>query len=313
MSKYQLFDSHCDTATELWFKKQTLDQTDCAVSLSQFESFAGAGQYFAFCTLAGVNRGYSCEDLLWKPLQYFKKQLERFPSRVVLCRKGADYDAAVMAGKTAVFLSLEGAEGIGCDPGRLEDLVEAGISMVNLTWNADNALAGCSKFDGPGLSPQGREFVRRAQDLGMAIDVSHISDRAFWDIMDITQRPVVASHSNSRALCGHSRNLTDDQYKALCECGGYAGINLYTAFLRDSGKASLDTVYQHMDHFLQLGGEHVALGGDLDGCESLPHGFHCVQDYEKMSVYLEKKGFSEDTIHNIFSKTMKKVVTLCTM
>ena len=185
--------------------------------------------------------------------------------------------------------------------------------MVNLTWNADNALAGASRHDGPGLSAQGKEFVRRAQRLGIIIDVSHISDRAFWDIMDITEKPVVASHSNSRKLCGHSRNLTDDQFKAICDCGGYAGINLYTAFLSEDRTADFETVYTHMDHFLQLGGEHVALGGDLDGCESLPSGFTGIHDYEKLASFLECKGFSEETIQNIYCNTMKKVVTLCTM
>ena len=114
------------------------------------------------------------------------RQLELHKDQVQLCTRGAEYDAAVGAGKCAAFLALEGAEGIACDPGRLEQLREAGVTMVNLTWNADNALAGASNHDGPGLSAQGREFVRRAQRLGIIIDVSHISDRAFWDIMDIT-------------------------------------------------------------------------------------------------------------------------------
>ena len=311
--KYQVFDSHCDTATELWFKNQTLDHTSCEVSLPQLEMFPGAGQYFSFCVMSGVDMGFSCEDLFWKPYHNFMALLDQVSSRVSLCRKGSEYDQAVNAGKTAVYLSLEGSEGISCDPGKLELLKEAGISMVNLTWNADNALAGCSKYDGPGLSAQGKEFVRKAQQLGIVIDVSHASERTFWDVMDITQKPIVASHSNSRALCNHHRNLTDEQFKVLCECGGYAGINMYSVFLSESAEATLETVYQHMDHFLQLYGEHVALGGDLDGCESLPIGFRGIKDYEKLSILLEEKGFSEETIQNIFSNTMKKVVTLCTM
>ena len=313
MSQYVVFDSHCDTATELWQRKQSLDHTNCHVSLSGMEQFPACGQFFAFCTLGGIDTGWSCEQLLWEPYRYFMQQLSQYQDRIRLCTSGSEFDLAAAEGKRAAFLALEGAEGIHCDPGRLEELREAGITMVNLTWNANNALAGASKHDGPGLSRQGKEFVRRAQKLGMIIDVSHISDRAFWDIMDITEKPVVASHSNSRSLCAHSRNLTDDQYRAICECGGYAGINLFTAFLDDRSKANLETVYSHMDHFLQLGGEHVALGGDLDGCESLPEGYRGVQDYEKLSSYLERKGFSCETIQNIYCNTMKKVVTLCTM
>ena len=313
MSKYVVFDSHCDTATELWERKQSLTETTCQVSLPQMERFPAAGQFFAFCTLGGIDTGWTCEQLFWEPYRYFRKQLEIFQDRIRLCTKGSDFDLAAAEGKRAAFLALEGAEGISCDPGGLEQLREAGVTMVNLTWNADNALAGASRHDGPGLSAQGKEFVRRAQRLDIIIDVSHISDRAFWDIMDITEKPVVASHSNSRKLCGHRRNLTDDQFKAICDCGGYAGINLYTAFLSGDRTADFETVYTHMDHFLQLGGEHVALGGDLDGCESLPSGFTGIHDYEKLASFLECKGFSEETIQNIYCNTMKKVVTLCTM
>lgn len=313
MRKYRVFDSHCDTATELWERKESLLQNTCHVSLSQAEDLAGYGQFFAFCTYGGISTGWTCEQLLWEPYRYFMNQLERYTDEIQLCTKGTDLDQVIAKGKCAAFLSLEGAEGIACDPGRLEQLRQAGFTMINLTWNADNALAGCSKNDGPGLSRQGKEFVRRAQELGMLIDVSHLSDRAFWDLVDFTQAPLVASHSNSRALCSHSRNLTDDQFRALCESGGYAGINLFPVFLSDSGTADYETVYTHMDHFLQLGGEHVALGGDLDGIKALPAGFHGLRDYEALSAFLESKGFQERTIQNIYCDTMEKVVKLCIM
>lgn len=145
------------------------------------------------------------------------------------------------------------------------------------------------------------------------MDVSHISNRAFWDVMDIAERPVVASHSDSRRICRHHRNLTDEQFKALCELGGCAGINLFSVFLSENGNASLEDVYRHMDHFLSLsGGGHVSLGGDLDGCERLPEGFTGLQDYEKLIGFLKEKRLSEESIQDIFSKTLKKVVTLCT-
>lgn len=313
MSRYVVFDSHCDTATELWQKNQSLERTDCMVSGPGMDRLAGYGQFFAFCTLAGIDTGWSCEDLLQKPYAYFMELLRRSDS-MRLCRNGRDFDRALSQGKHAAFLSLEGAEGINCDPGRLEELYEMGIRMVNLTWNADNALAGCSGNDGPGLSRQGRDFVRKAQKLGIVIDVSHISDRAFWDILDISEKPVVASHSNSRVLCGHSRNLTDEMFLALCRQGGYAGINLFRDFLSDDGLADFETVYRHMDHLLCLsGGGHVALGGDLDGCDKLPEGFSGVADYDKLASFLERKGFSEETIQNIYCNTMKRTVTLCTM
>lgn len=314
MSTYQVFDSHCDTATTLWELKQDAEHAESCVNLPRARKLSGYGQFFAFCTGGVDYHRRTAEQLLWEPMQYFKNLLQKHADSMMLCTGGADYDRAVEAGKVAAYLSLEGAEGISCDPGRLEELREAGVTMVGLNWNGDNALAGCAMNDGPGLSAQGREFVRRAQKLGMVIDLSHISDRAFWDVMDITEAPVVASHSNSRALCGHWRNLTDDMYKTLCQTGGYAGINLYGAFLNDGPSATLEDIYIHADHFLQLGGDgHLSLGGDLDGCDRYYQGFEGIDSYQQIASYLEEKGFSCETIQNIFSNTTKKVVTLCTM
>lgn len=313
MDRYVVFDSHCDTASDLWSFHKRLDENDLMVSLDGTKEFAGYGQFFAFCTLAGVKLEHTYEELFYKPYHNFIRHLQELEDRVTLCRNGSDYRRAIADGKCAAFLSLEGAEGINCDPGRLDELAQMGVRMVNLTWNAENRLAGSSKNDGPGLTALGREFVRKAQKLGIIIDVSHVSDRAFWDIMDIAEKPVVASHSNSRAVCGHCRNLTDEQFKAICDCGGYAGINLYGIFLSDDGKCDFETVYRHMNHFLEIGEDHVALGGDLDGCDILPEGFSKVKDYGKLATFLENKNYSPEMIQKIYSKTMEKVVTICTM
>ena len=290
---YTFFDSHCDTATEIWRRRENIGSTTCMVNTSKVDVYDGYAQFFAFCTYAGLNLGYSCEQLLKLPYEYFMEQISRSHRKMRLCGSGVDYDAAMENGEVAAFLSLEGAEGIACDPGRLEELRQKGFSMINLTWNANNPLAGCSAKDGPGLSECGKEFVRRAQMLGFLIDVSHVSDRAFWDIINITQKPVVASHSNSRSICRHHRNLTDDQFRAICDTGGYVGINLYADFLTQKKDASFEDIYIHMDHFLSLsGGDSVALGGDLDGCDHLPKEFSSIRDYKKLFDYLEKKNLN---------------------
>ena len=112
----------------------------------------------------------------------------------------------------------------------------------------------------------------------------------------------------------HVRNLTDEQFKALCEIGGTAGLNLYGAFLRDDGRPTLEDVWRHIEHFLELGGEgHIALGGDLDGCDVLPKGFTGVNDYEKLERMLEEKKLAAPVIENIFSESLLKVVKQCIM
>ena len=134
----------------------------------------------------------------------------------------------------------------------------------------------------------------------MGVDVSHISDEGFWDIMDITQKPIIATHSNSRAVCAHKRNLTDDMFRAICETGGVAGYNFCRDFTGEN--ANLDTVCDHIFHFLELdpAGEHIALGGDLDGVEHTPDGFEGVQSYPALADRLEARGLTETLIWKIF-------------
>ena len=187
-----------------------------------------------------------------------------------------------------------------------------GFRMTTLGWNEDNLLCG-SHVTGGGLTEQGRDYFREAQRLGMIVDVSHSSDRAFWDMMELTQKPIIASHSNSRSICDVSRNLTDDMFKAICEIGGVAGINLYTDFI--GGESDLNAVCRHIAHFLELdpSGEHIALGGDLDGCDSLVSGFDGVQSYSALAGCLQQLGLDEKIIRNVFWNNAIGVMEKCCM
>ena len=150
------------------------------------------------------------------------------------------------------------------------------------------------------MSDQGREFVREAQRLGYLVDVSHISDQGFWDIMKITESPIIATHSNSRAVWGQSRNLTDDMFRAIAETGGVAGFNMCPEFIGEN--PDLDTACDHILHFLELdpSGRHIALGGDLDGIDSLPRDFYGVQSFPVFADRLISRGVGKDTVYNIF-------------
>ena len=170
---------------------------------------------------------------------------------------------------------------------------------MSLGWNERNPLTG-SHLTGEGLTDRGREFVRMAQSLGMLVDVSHISDAGFWDIMDITQAPVIATHSNARGVWNHSRNLTDDMFRAICRTGGVAGYNACADFTGEN--PTLDTVCDHIAHFLELDAEgtHIALGGDLDGVSATPAGFEGVQSYPTLADALLRRGLTKGMIENIF-------------
>lgn len=312
MRKWTVFDGHCDTAVELWLGGLSLARSPLMVSLERAKRYHGYVQTFAFCS-AWLREQYPGRDIFSESLAYFERELSQNAGRIEKVRTAAEIERLLRDGGRGALLSIEGADAIGCDLGRLEQAYAAGVRMVSLTWNHQNALAG-SCVTQEGLTPLGREFFRRAQALGMLVDVSHLSDRGFWDVCELAEKPIVASHSNSRAVCAHRRNLTDEMFRALCDLGGTAGLNLYVPFLTENKNATFDDIFRHIDHFLELGGEgHVALGGDLDGCDRLPEGFSSVQDYEALGEFLLARGYSEKIIQGIFSDSLLKVVKQCVM
>ena len=296
--KMRLFDAHCDTAFELWRREESLEKNSCHISLDKAAGFDAYAQIFAFCSLAGLKNKLRAEDLLNRPLEKLRQEVGKHSERIAFAKNGREVAELNAQGKLAALLSVEGPEVIGCDPDRLYGLKEEGFVMTTLTWNADNPLAGWHGSE-RGLTDQGKAFVKAAQRLDVYLDVSHLSERAFWDLAEITEGPIVASHSNCRSLCKHSRNLTDDQLSLIAQTGGVVGLNLYVPFLGEA--ANYETLQRHLEHMLKLCGEKsVCLGGDFDGCDELPNGFQNLSDYGNFYQHLQNQGYSESLLDNIF-------------
>ena len=308
--RFPVFDLHCDTATELFARKQAWQKNSLQLDLERAGRLMSHIQVYAFCCVYSETgeplSPDEAEQRFLMNLSNFYSELELHRDTHRLCRTAEDMIAAVGEGKHPVLLALEGPEAIGCDPGRLEELKELGFVMTTLTWNYKNTLAG-SHLTGEGLSPEGKIFVRRAQELGLILDVSHLSEQAFWDLCDVTSAPFIASHSNSRAVCNHSRNLTDEQFKVIRNFGGLVGLNLYAPFLNESGKADFSDVRRHLEHFLSLRGENfVSLGGDLDGCDALPVGFRGVDNYNDLGRWLLGQGMEELQVLNFMNNNASR-------
>lgn len=292
----KLFDAHCDTALELWLRGEGLLENTCHIDLQKARAFSAYAQVFAFCSYAGQTDGAPCtqEEFLTLPLKKLREEVGK--NHAAFAASRVEVLRTIAEGRTAVLLSVEGPEVIGCDAARLAEL--DGFVMSTLTWNADNALAGCHLSD-KGLTARGLDYVRTAQARDILIDVSHLGERAFWDLVDITYAPILASHSNCRALCNHTRNLTDDQLRAIADTGGAVGLNLYPPFLGEN--ADFSTLFAHLEHILTLCGEtHVILGGDLDGCATLARGFSDLSDYAAFYTYLQSRGYGDTLLNSIF-------------
>lgn len=296
----KVFDGHCDTAFSLWCEGETLKNNSGHISLEKAASLDAYAQFFAFCSLAGT--GEEEKPLLAGPLRKLREEVKANEDAIGFAKSSEEILALNESGKAAALLSLEGAELIDCDSERLFSMRDQGFRMMTLTWNADNALAGCH-FGSAHLTDQGRKFVKTAQDLGIYIDVSHLGEQSFWDLADVTEKPIVASHSNARAVWDVTRNLSDDQLRVIAQTGGTVGLNLYTEFLGE--KADFETLLRHLEHMMNICGEdHVALGGDLDGCETLPAGFRNVGSYADFYRYLKGRGYSESLLDRIFYRNL---------
>ncbi len=314
--KFPVFDLHCDTALRLLGKSLqecgNLAENELHIDLKRAGELAGYAQCFACFTSPDSKKNIKPEELFEREMVSVLREVESHKDKISLAYSAKDIEQNYANGKMSAILTIEGPAGFGFDPALLEDLYKIGFRITTLGWNESNILTGSHKT-GEGLTELGREYVKEAQRLGMIVDVSHISDKGFWDIMEITNAPIIASHSNSRAVWNVSRNLTDDMFKAICQTGGVAGINLYAGFLGQDPK--LDTVCDHILHFMEVDGSasHIALGGDLDGCDKLPFGFTGIQDYNKLADALLNRGLDNKTVHNIFWDNAIGVMKLCCM
>lgn len=312
---FPVFDLHCDTALALlgdnYRKCGSLRENNLHIDLKRASELPAYAQCFACFTSTSDHFGGTAPvDIFEREMATVMREVENNSALIKLAYSAEDIASNLEAGLMSAILTIEGPAGFGYDPQLLQDLYSVGFRITTLGWNEKNPLTG-SHITGGGLTDQGREYVKEAQRLGMIIDVSHISDEGFWDIAEITQAPIIASHSNSRTICNVSRNLTDEMFLEICRSGGVAGINMYADFLGDN--PTLDTVCSHILHFLQLdpSGKHIALGGDLDGCDVLPDGFDGVQSYPALANRLLSCGVDSATVSNIFWNNAIEVIRKC--
>ncbi|MCM1538364.1 MAG: dipeptidase [bacterium] len=190
---------------------------------------------------------------------------------------------------------------------RLARMWEDGVRLLTLTWNHENVL-GYPNGSAGGLKQAGYEAVAFMQELGMLVDVSHLSDRGFWDVMDSAKKPVIASHSCARSLCGHPRNLTDAQLKAIGENGGVVGVNFHAPFLKENGvSGSIQDVVYHLRHIISCAGsEAAAFGSDYDGMRGTPEWGGC----EGMPRLIEALSgyFDADTMEKICYRNAERLL-----
>lgn len=332
-------DMHCDTISRLFGlkeegKKEGLRENGGHVDLLRMKK----GEYLLqnFALFVELGRDGDPWERVCRLRALYAEEMEANADLIAPVLKFSDIAANEAAGKMSALLTVE--EGAVCkgEPEKLRALYDMGVRMLTLTWNFPNEL-GEPNFDRElmkeyrrrrdqasferffhtpnlegGLTERGRAFVAEMEELGMIPDVSHLSDRGFYDVLETAKKPFVASHSNAREICPCVRNLTDDMIRKLAERGGAMGLNFCADFLEEKpvgepNPGTIAAVVRHAEHIVNVGGiEVLGLGSDFDGIDTHEE-LEGAQGLEKLSDALKKAGFTESRLDKIFRDNVLRV------
>lgn len=322
----RVIDMHCDTISKLMETgKGNLFENSGHLDLKRMKESGYLLQNFAlFVELGNERDPWEAVCALY---ELYERELEKNQSLIgkVLCF--SDIQKNERNGRMSAMLTVE--EGAVCKGKieKLEQLYDMGVRMLTLTWNFPNELGHPNlrgelfeqgfevMFHTPqtlqGLTEKGKEFVVRMEELGMIPDVSHLSDAGFYDVLSVTKKPFVASHSNARAVSGCVRNMTDDMIRKLAERGGCMGLNFCPDFLEEGSKGTIESIVRHAKHIVKVGGIGVlGLGSDFDGIDGhfqLPG----VQHMDRLYEALRHSGFSSREVDQIFCENVLRVYREC--
>ncbi|MCI2394056.1 dipeptidase [Aliiroseovarius sediminis] len=238
---------------------------------------------------------------------------------LTVCRTAGQIREVLAAGKMAAILHIEGAEAIDPDLYTLEVLYQAGLRSIGPVWSRPTIFGHGVPFRypstpdiGDGLTDHGLRLVRRCNELGVMIDLSHLNEAGFWDVARHSTQPLVATHSNAQAICPHSRNLTDKQLAAIRESDGMVGLNFAVAFLRDDGRMLADVpltqMLRHLDHLIDhLGEDRVGIGSDYDGAV-VPKDLTSCAGLPKLIQAMAQHGYDDVLITKICHENWLRVL-----
>jgi len=317
-------DMHCDTLLKgLREKREDIyEMPEAMVDVKRLKEAKMMCQFFAIFfppktkdLLKEENLLFEDEDLFDGARKIFLTTIQKYPSVLASASNYTEIIKNQETGKVSGILTMEDGRAVQGSIERLEYFYSQGVRLISLTWNYENCF-GSPNSKKPeimkkGLTRFGKEAIGVMNELGILIDVSHLSDGGFYDVAALSKKPFVASHSNCRSLCGHTRNLTDEMIHTLAEKGGVAGLNFEPSFLQadmTDRHSTMERMAAHLKHFIRIGGEEcVAIGSDFDGIGGEFEVGSPLQ-MEDFFEYLQRQGFSEDVIDRIAYKNALRVI-----
>lgn len=308
----KVVDMHCDTIGELWKAEKagkpiSLRSNSLHIDLEKMQKGDYLLQNFAMFVFLGREKDPLVNVL--EMIDVYNRAMAENADIIGPVLNYEDIEKNRAAGKLSGMLTIEEGAVLKGNPYVVRTLYQLGVRMLTLTWNFENeigypnTIVKAKDYDPSrhyGLKPEGIEIVREMNRLGMIVDVSHLGDDGFWDVVKYCDGPFVASHSNARAVCNHTRNMTDDMIRALADKGGVMGLNFCGDFLNPNGKSRVEDMVRHAKHIINVGGSDIlGLGTDYDGIDGDLELDHC----DKMPLLaqeMERQGFSTQQIEKIF-------------
>lgn len=306
-------DSHCDTPM-FFYEGVNIADNDERVQTNIPKMVDGGLD--ASCMVAYIKQESRSVEGLNKAVEKCKgiintliNQIEASKSAIQV-RSHEDLLKAKRCGKKGIFIGIENGYGIGKDISLLKYYKELGVIYLTLCHNGDNDICDSAKgnHEHNGLSDFGKEVVKELNRLGIMVDLSHAGDKSFYDALELSKSPIIASHSSCRAICNHPRNLTDEQIVALARKGGVMQICIYDHFLNNDGVASVKTIADHIDHVVNLVGvDYVGIGTDFDGGGGVP-GCNGVNEIINLTCELIRRGYGDGDLKKIWGENFLRVL-----
>ena len=301
---YIYFDAHCDTLSKMYKKRIGISSSELMVNTNNLKAYKSVIQVFAL-----FNNGELNKKAMTDCFEYFKNECKKLSDKVLICTSATEIDKNI-----APLSAILAIEALGNQPDfkicDIPDYYNIGVRFMSLCWNGDNVLCGGCEGENTGLTNLGIQALNNMEEYKIILDVSHMSDKSFWESFENYSLPICATHSVSRFVHTHVRNLTDEQFKAIRDRKGVCGINFYPPFLC-SGDATLDDVVNHIEHFMSLGGEDcIGLGSDFDGIPTAVE-WKDAAGMDYLLDGMEKAGFTERECDKICRENVLRLYKEC--
>ncbi|MDR1364188.1 MAG: membrane dipeptidase [Oscillospiraceae bacterium] len=287
----KLFDLHCDTIFRAIKENKDINNGDLCVNFEKIKKF----EEYIGCFAIWIPDSIRKDDAF----NLFNELIDRLNLEINKHLK--------FCKNIKIIISVEGGAVLGGDLSKIKILKSKGVKILTLTWNGKCEIGdGIGVKNSKGLTDFGIQVIKELEKNNIIIDLSHASKKLFYDVCELATKPFIATHSNSKSVCLHKRNLLDDQFMLIKQKNGIVGINFCNDFLSNSGNANIEDVFEHIEKFLSFSGkDNICIGSDFDGADTLKE-ISNVSEIGKLYEFLLKKNYSENLVNKIFFNNAKR-------